>query len=76
MRCGTRFMIAFIVVTAILVLFDLMLMIVTALACCGVVVLGDIGGRSGAIVDRRHVVDFGVCAHVLLTGRGCPCVQP
>ena len=43
MRCGTRFMIAFIVVTAILVLFDLMLMIVTALACCGVMVLGAIG---------------------------------
>lgn len=43
MRCGTRFMIAFIVVTAILVLFDLMLMIVTALACCGIVVLDAIG---------------------------------
>lgn len=43
MRCGTRFMIAFIVVTAILVLFDLMLMVVTALACCGVVVLDAIG---------------------------------
>lgn len=43
MRCGTRSMIAFIVVTAILFLFDLMLMIVTALACCGVVVLGAIG---------------------------------
>jgi len=36
-------MIAFAVVTAILSLFDLMLMIVTALACCGVVVLGDAG---------------------------------
>ena len=36
-------MIAFIVVTAILFLFDLMLMVVTALACCGVVVLGAIG---------------------------------
>ncbi|WP_288923601.1 hypothetical protein [uncultured Bifidobacterium sp.] len=43
MRCGTRSMIAFAVVTAILSLFDLMLMIVTALACCGVVVLGDAG---------------------------------
>lgn len=43
MRCGTRSMIAFIVVTAILFLFDLTLMIVTALACCGVVVLGAIG---------------------------------
>lgn len=43
MRCGTRFMIAFIVVTAILVLFDLMLMVVTALACCGIVVLDAIG---------------------------------
>ena len=43
MRCGTRSMIAFIVVTVILFLFDLMLIIVTALACCGVVVLGDAG---------------------------------
>ena len=43
MRCGTRSTIAFAVVTAILFLFDLMLMIVTALACCGVVVLGAIG---------------------------------
>ena len=43
MRCGTRSMIAFIVVTAILSLFDLMLMVVTALAWCGVVVLGAIG---------------------------------
>ena len=43
MRCGTRSMIAFAVVTAVLSLFDLMLMVVTALACCGVVVLGDIG---------------------------------
>lgn len=43
MRCGTRSMIAFVVVTAILFMFDLMLMVVTALACCGVVVLGDAG---------------------------------
>lgn len=43
MRCGIRSTIAFIVVTAILFLFDLMLMVVTALACCGVVVLGAIG---------------------------------
>lgn len=43
MRCGTRSMIAFAVVTAILSLFDLMLMVVTALECCGVVVLGDAG---------------------------------
>ena len=43
MRCGTRSMIAFIVVTVVLFLFDLMLMVVTALACCGVVVLGAVG---------------------------------
>lgn len=43
MKYGTRSMIAFAVVTAILLMFDLMLMVVTALACCGVVVLGDAG---------------------------------